>query len=291
MFSESLSLRPPGVGGLVFMKVLRLMQAPFVQVWIASPADFAEAQWREFETLLDSLELARAQTFRLQQDRLAYVLAHALRRIALGEELNLMPAALAFSSEPGGRPTLIHPRCSGIGFSHAHTRQAVVFALWREGLLGVDIEAHCAMRGDLGLLSRFFTQPDGFESAASTCEPEAQSQAHFFFLWTALEAFWKARGTGLSTANPRVSFEASRAGVFRAVLPADASPAPALWVMPVAAPVGISISLAVQHPQPCVVTRRVTSLSFKGHGMSGQSHFFARPDRARVAVVQRATPI
>lgn len=274
------------------MKGSHLMQASQVQLWIARPADFAEADWREFEALLDDAEQARADGFRILADRRAYILAHAIRRIALGEELNLMPSRLVFSSEAAGRPTLLYPCCRGLGFSHAHAREAVVFALSRDGLLGVDIEAHRALQGDFDLLAPFLSEPDGGKSFASTSlahEPEAEAQARFFFHWTALEAFWKAAGTGLSTANPRVRFERARADLFRAALTNDASPPLAPWVIPVAAPHGFSISLAVQNPDVRIFTRRITGLSLKGHGISGQSHFFPRPERARVGTVPHAT--
>lgn len=270
------------------------MQASHVQLWIASPADFAEDDWRGFEALLDAVEQARADSFRILADRRAYILAHALRRIALGEELNLMPSRLIFSSEAAGKPTLLYPSCRSLGFSHAHTREAVVFALSREGLVGVDIEAHRPLQGGFDLLAPFLFEPDGSKSFASTAltyEPEAEAQARFFFYWTALEAFWKAAGTGLSTANPRVSFERTRADLFRAGLTGNASPPLAPWVIPVAAPRGFSISLAVQNPDVRVFTRRITGPSLKGHGMSEQSHFFPRPERARGGTVPRATLI
>lgn len=267
------------------------MQASHVQLWIASPADFAEADWREFEALLDGVEQARADGFRTLADRQAYILAHALRRIALGEELNLMPSRLIFSSEAAGRPTLLYPSCRGLGFSHAHTREAVVFALSREGLLGVDIEAHRPLEGGFDLLVPFLSQVDSSMSPLSTYESEADAEARFFFYWTALEAFWKAAGTGLSTANPRVSFERCRTDLFRAGLTGDASPPLAPWVIPVTALLGFSISLAVQKPDVRVFTRRITGPSLKGHGMSEQSHFFPRPERARVGTVPRATLI
>lgn len=265
------------------------MQASPVQLWIASPADFAEADWREFEALLDAVEQARADTFRILADRRAYILAHALRRIALGEELNLMPSRLLFSSEPGGKPTLLFPCCRGLGFSHAHTREAVVFALSREGSLGVDIEAHRPLQGDCGLLAPFLSQPDEFASTSSPDELDFEAQ--FFFHWTAIEAVWKAAGTGLSTSNPRVSFERCRADLFHAGLAGDASPPLAPWVIPVAAPHGFSISLAVQSPDVRVFTRRITSLSLKGHGMSDQSHFFSCLEPARVGTVPSANII
>lgn len=258
-----------------------MLQASDVQLWIANPADFGESDWAEFDALLDSTERARSGQFRARADQQAYVLAHALRRLALAEELNVMPSRLLFSSEPGGRPLLISPFCSHLGFSHAHTREAVVFAVSRDGQLGVDIEAHQAGLGDFSLLAPFMTLPEGFDSLQPGGEqPRPGSLAQFFFYWTALEAFWKAVGTGLSPANPRVSFERTQDGLFRVASPDFAMPPVAPWVIPVAAPVGFSISLAVQSPDTRVFTRHITTRTLKGHGLSDQAHFLPRNARA-----------
>ena len=268
------------------------MPASAVQLWIASPADFAEADWQKFDALLDSTERARADSFRLEADRKSYILAHALRRIALGEELNVIPSTLLFSSEPAGKPLLLYPFCKQLGFSHSHTRGAVVFALSRDGQLGVDIEAHHPARGDFGLLAQFLTLPEPphapFNGAALS---EQEFTEQFFLYWTALEAFWKAAGTGFSAANPRVRLERRPLGLWHVGLPNWAATAVAPWVIPVAAPSGFSISLAVQSPDVRVFTRRITGCTLKGYGLSDRTHFSPRIGRTRSGILALADSV
>ena len=275
------------------MKDSRVIKISDVQLWLASPASFTDTDWQMLEAVLDADEKARAGNFQIQADRQAYVLAHAVRRIALGEELKVSPSRLVFSSEPSGKPTLIYPRCQGLGFSHAHTRGSVVFALSRESVLGVDIEAHQPLQERESLLQPFLSQTEEFAAPLGQppLERESDMQAKFFFHWTALEAFWKAAGTGLSASNPRVGFERTRAGVYRAVLSGDAALPLARWVIAVTAPEGYSISLAVESPDTRVFTRRLTGHSLKGPGMFDPASFLPRPERLRAGTVPRLNPI
>ncbi|MCY7371821.1 MAG: 4'-phosphopantetheinyl transferase superfamily protein [Polaromonas sp.] len=254
------------------------MYTPAVQLWIASPKDFSDADWQDFGELLDPQEQARADGLRRAADRQAYILAHALRRIALAEELNVRPSSLVFASEPGGRPLLLSPFCRRLGFSHAHTQDAVVFALSRDGQIGVDIEAHLAARADFGLLESLMLLPERSEAASGPTghAASAQSDSEFFLYWTALEAFWKAAGTGLSSANPVVRVDQTKAGLLHMRLPDSAGEPVAPWVIPVAAPAGFSISLAVQDPDAQVFARRITGAALKGQGMSSRTRFLSR---------------
>jgi hypothetical protein len=50
----------------------------------------------------------------------------------------------------------------------------------------------------------------------------ADPEQQFFFYWTALEAFWKAVGCGLSSANPPIRCQKTRNGRFEIFQPASA---------------------------------------------------------------------
>jgi hypothetical protein len=72
------------------------------------------------------------------------------------------------------------------------TRDAVVCAATSTAPVGVDVERIDGKPADAGLLGAF------------VLTHEAVTTRQFFFQWTALEAFWKACGTGLDDANPRI---------------------------------------------------------------------------------------
>ncbi len=144
--------------------------------------------------LLDGTERARALGLRFEADRRAYVLAHALRRRVLGSLVGRDPASLCFMHDTRGRPRLVEPHVPGLFFSHAHTREAVAFAMGSRDV-GVDIEPEEIANADFPLLESFI------ESV--TC-PMERTAAGFATAWTALEAFWKAQGTGLADGQPRI---------------------------------------------------------------------------------------
>ena len=165
-----------------------------VRVWRASPSTLDLAQWRALTGALSLSERSKAFSFKFEADRQAYVLAHGLRRFALAFMLDVSPHALVFRDDENGRPQLIKPNHSPIYFSHSHTRESVLFAASYDAAVGVDTERVVAELADIKLLQPYWVMPEQGEAEA----------ASFYNYWTALEAFWKADGAGLSSAHPRL---------------------------------------------------------------------------------------
>ena len=211
-----------------------------VQIWRASLSDVDPAQWRALTKSLDLSERSKAFEFKFEADRKAYVLAHGLRRFALAALLELAPDTLVFKDNGNGQPQLIKPNHRRIFFSHSHTREGVLFAASADAAVGVDAEGVAAEPADLSLLGPFLVLP----------ELGAAEAASFYDYWTALEAFWKAAGTGLSTDQPRlrlsvhphghwdVAVDSSRSSDFTAL-------ANRAVIFPVTSPPGCVASLAI----------------------------------------------
>ncbi|MDB5883557.1 MAG: phosphopantetheinyl transferase-like protein [Ramlibacter sp.] len=179
-----------------------------LEVWTARPGDFDTAATQDLHGLLDDGERARAARFRHEADRRSYVVTHALRRLVLARWLEADPQDICFSQEPGGRPVLLAPSDSGLYFSHSRSREAVACAVTKVAPVGVDVEAVRADAIDEQIISRFVA-PDGAADLARD-----QRVARFYFQWTALEAFWKAQGQGLSDGNPRIECRRHSDGQF-----------------------------------------------------------------------------
>ena len=210
-----------------------------VLLWSARPGALCPAQWRRLGSLLDDTECRQARRFRFEADRRAYVLAHGLRRLALAAWLRVPAATLCFGAEAGGRPQLLAPAHRPVFFSHTHTREAVLVALSSDAAVGIDVESTQGSLISAELLAGFIAQPE-------VADPD------FFFYWTALEAFWKAAGTGLTQGQPRLQFERSAAGHWLA-RPESLRPGAALagrptLIFPVNAPPGCCASLALRAP-------------------------------------------
>jgi 4'-phosphopantetheinyl transferase len=214
-----------------------------VQIWRASPDDVGHALWRVLTKLLSLQERSKAFEFRIQADRKAYVLAHGLRRLALAAMLDEEPNALVFRDNEKGQPQLIEPHHRRIYFSHSHTRQGVLFAASLDAAVGVDAESVVAEPVDFTLLGPFLVLPDVRAAEAAT----------FYDYWTALEAFWKADGTGLSTDHPRLRLSAHPLGHWDVAFDAlhDSDLFTHAVIFPVTSAPGCVASLAIICPSKC----------------------------------------
>ena len=181
-----------------------------VHVWTADPRDVKDGQWPALAHWLDAKELHCASRFASKTDRQAYILAHAVRRLAMSEVLGMPPCALVLSNEASGKPVLVNaPAEPQIHFSHSRRRSLVACAVSCVGPVGIDVEFADTSSADMELLKPFMVLPD-----VQGCQaiPASEQARLFFFYWTVLEAFWKSRGGGLSFANPAITCQENRTG-------------------------------------------------------------------------------
>ncbi len=221
------------------------MQSAAVDVWTARPPLLADGDCAHLAALLDDGERERAAALQLEPDRRAWGVAHALQRLALGTATGADPRDLRFATGPHGRP-LLHGAAAP-AFSLAHCREFVACAVAPPGgVVGVDVEA---IRDGVGpeLLEPFMDplQGDGL--------------ALFYLQWTALEAYWKARGLGLSAAHPRIALEPLDGGG-HAVLEASGGRRTGLVAWQLPAPDGLVLSVA------CDEAARVRLLALEALG-------------------------
>jgi phosphopantetheinyl transferase len=213
-------------------------QAGELEVWTARLADFGGTMPRDVDHLLDDIERQRAARFKHEADRRAYVLAHALRRSVLARWLAIDPREIRLSEAPAGRPVLLAPRDDTLHFSHSRSRDIVAFAVTRVAPVGIDVEAPRAGGIDEDMISRFVMLGDGPPLA------HEQRASRLYFYWTALEAFWKAEGTGLADVNPRIECRQSASGQFDVWLEGDAQ-GPRARLFPIENSGGVCITLAI----------------------------------------------
>lgn len=171
------------------------MQAA-VEVWTARPGELGCDACDHLMAVLDTEERERAGRLHWEEDRRGFVVAHAMRRIALGLALAIDPHDLQFGTSPHGQPVLLGLDAVLPSFSLSRSRGLVAFAMGAGTTVGVDVEP---MRDgvDASLLAPY---------VAVTAANAVETDEDFYVQWTALEAYWKARGLGLSAVNPRVRF-------------------------------------------------------------------------------------
>ena len=254
------------------------MESEEANVWMARPQEVGAEQMRALERTLDANEIERASKFRFEFDRRAYVVAHGLRRVALGDWLGVNPASLVFARQRSGKPVLVWPRGSRVFFSHAHTRELVAFAVTSVGPVGIDVECVAQTKPDFDLLAPYVVLPEASQRVA---ELGVNLAGQFYFYWTALEAFWKAAGTGLSPGNPRILCKKNDAETFEITLEGavgDRRCLPRAVVSRIQAPEGCMISLAQQVPQGAAGCAGAPSLSRFGK-CKRKDDFFQRSRR------------
>lgn len=173
------------------------MQAGGVEVWTACPQALGKESCESLAGVLEPDERDRAARLRFEADRQAFVVSRAMRRIAIGLALGADAQDLRFGTGAQGQPVLLDARAGALSFSLSRTRDLVAFALCPGGPVGVDVEA---VRDGVGadLLEPYMDLPE---------PQEPMGLEDFYVRWTALEAFWKAQGLGLSRTHPRIALD------------------------------------------------------------------------------------
>jgi len=156
----------------------------------------ADDEWAKLVALLDETEAARATRFAFEDDRRAYVAAHALLRARLSERARgIAPAQWRFGATPHGKP-FVHAPAVRFNISLSHTRGMAAVAIVSGRDVGVDVESFLRPRDALKVAERFFA-PEEAALVRRELDPLARSEV-FFAIWTLKEAVLKADGSGLA---------------------------------------------------------------------------------------------
>lgn len=191
--------------------------------------------------LLSSDERERAQRFRVERPRTAFILTRGTLRMMLAHYLGSQPREIRFRYEGNGKPLLDGD--NNLFFNVSHTDGLALLAFTRGHQLGVDVEKVNSNTDVERLAERFFSERE--------CRALGQLSGNrlreaFFRIWTRKEAYIKATGEGLSL--PLDQFEVSIAAGDRDALRAtrpDAGEAERWTVSDVAIRPGYAAAVAV----------------------------------------------
>jgi 4'-phosphopantetheinyl transferase len=173
-----------------------------VALYCAAPGPLADCA-RSRGWTADLLAGERARLARMAAAPGARFLAgRVLLRAALLEGLGPHAAGVRLRAPDGGRPELEGAASDGASASLAHTHGLVVCALARGATVGVDVEWLGRRLAPQPLADRFFA-PDEAERLRRTAA--STRSAAFLRLWTAKEAYLKARGLGIAGHLSRVA--------------------------------------------------------------------------------------
>ena len=164
-----------------------------VHVWMFS-TDISAGVCRRYRELLSPEEIARADRFKFEADRMRYTAARGMLRIRLGGWCDTRPENLVFRVGSHGKPSLQVPSTS-IQFNVSHSGSRAVIAATRSRRCGVDIEKVRSRVHAEEIAAGFFcmSENDWLQSLPAVRRVDA-----FFRMWVMKEAILKAHGGGLS---------------------------------------------------------------------------------------------
>jgi len=165
-------------------------------VWIAPVPDKTGA----LESILTTLERARAREFRQRADASRFVTGRALLRLALATVLDSAACEVAIDcrcprcGKPHGAPRLLGPAHAGTSVSVTHSGTLVAVAVNRQGPVGVDVEEVRPLSvAEMSPL--VLTEAELRELALIDEEVRAQV---LLACWSRKESYLKAIGSGLT---------------------------------------------------------------------------------------------
>lgn len=193
-----------------------------IHAWYARPEDFNdEAIQQKFHSWLSETERACLKAFRFEQDRLTYLVAHALLRASLSGYTDVKPADWQFQTNPFNKPFIAPPlNTLGLHFNLSHTNGLVALALTRVGPVGIDVESTSREQNISEIAPDILTSNEYLDLIQ-----QAKTDQHTRLLkyWTLKEAFVKATGLGLTSGLQTFEFylEAQPQPIIRFLSPKD----------------------------------------------------------------------
>lgn len=153
-------------------------------------------------TAVTDAELEHANTFRLAAARHRYLQVRREVRQCLARYTRLNPLELQLARTDQGKPFLMNAPLP-LGFNLSHSGEYLALVVSGGAVVGVDLEQVSRRRSWQAIAERFF-HPEEFVQLMAL--PEADRQQAFYRYWTLKEAFFKARGTGISTGLEKAIF-------------------------------------------------------------------------------------
>ncbi len=134
-------------------------------------------------------ELRRAERYKFDVDRIAFVKARAGLRNILSQYVGAKPSELEFVYAPHGKPSL----ANGPYFNLSHSGAFAALGVCRDAEIGVDIEQVTPIETDVS--ERFFSANENKQLGSYSGDDWL---AGFYRCWVSKEAIVKADGRGLS---------------------------------------------------------------------------------------------
>lgn len=184
------------------------IQHQHVTIWYLDPARITATKSIEtLKTWLSNIETERMKRFHHAKHQHAFLISHALKRVALANVLGLDPAELEFGLGSHGRPFLMGAAQHSLQFNLSHTDGLVALAVSLDAYVGLDVESLTRKIPETAFAARFFTPPEHDDILAYEQTPNSHRLLEY---WTLKEAYIKAEGLGISIGLDTFYFDLSQ---------------------------------------------------------------------------------
>ncbi|WP_051317074.1 4'-phosphopantetheinyl transferase family protein [Ectobacillus panaciterrae] len=139
-------------------------------------------------------EWCRASNFYLEKDRSRFIVCRGILRRILALYLRAQPDQLKFDNGQYGKPTLACPN-QDIKFNLSHSKGLALYAVCVKRDIGVDLESIREITNATRIAKQVFTLKQQQEYFS---EKGMERIKAFFRIWTQIESYVKAVGSGLA---------------------------------------------------------------------------------------------
>jgi 4'-phosphopantetheinyl transferase len=220
-----------------------------IDIWWCDLRDRSEDDHAAWENAASAEERIRAGRFRLASDRRRFLAGRGLLRTLLGGYLGERPEHLRLACDEKGKPRLPG---TDIRFNMSRTRDGVLVGFARSSEIGVDVERVEDGYAGEDIAGRFFAPA---EVASLAKLPEGRRSEAFFRVWTAKEAYLKARGDGLGYPLDAFAVPIGGREPGRLRWHSDEAEAARWWIVPLTPSAGFVAAVAVEGSVPGINLR------------------------------------
>ena len=147
----------------------------------------------------DEAEFARFSRFRHDGAAAHFLVGRGLARRVIGAAAGCRDSDVTFAIEPRGRPVVSAPaEAAAWHLSISHSGGIAAVAIGRGGALGLDVQEISSSPDLPGVARKVLTDVELDELSACGAPLSPAWLRRFYALWTAKEAWMKARGAGFS---------------------------------------------------------------------------------------------
>ena len=174
-----------------------------VHIWQIDMNCISMVNQNKLRDILSNQEIERANKFRFDQDRNAFIKSTGLLRLLIQLYSKIPAAEISFTQNNFGKPEILtEQNINNLNFNLSNSQHLVCIGFILNEPIGIDVEVIKPINDYFDVANKFFSDS---EIAQLKTFPEEKSLEAFYSCWTGKEAFIKYLGEGLS--HPLKDFE------------------------------------------------------------------------------------